>query len=500
MWAIWIFPGSPHFLLCRTWNFSRVGTLFILDIELQRHEICPLSIAGPLPEEPQSLTIRSLRTLRMERYAVKVQNMTRTSTNREAAAYLDGLPALSRRGFSTLQAAREAILQVVTEQLATSSSFFSVIRQESGKFEVIAAHNESDICNVEVGTVAHLSPQFPVLIDGEDGPMPLVKENLYRDPTIATLPNTGCYIGVPIVLSDGTLFGALSTVDPEPRQMSLTQAKLLVVLARLLATQVEREQELIERKWAEVELSRALRALHMVNEQREYLNRMQSDFVSIVNHEFRTTLTAIQGFSELMRDEDFSFQEVKEYASDINVDARRLSRMINQLLDLDQMKSGQVQLHLEQIDLNEIIIAVVQRIHPTVPEHQIRLQLDEHLPLLAGDYDRLSLVVTNLLNNAIKYSPEGGEILLSSHVESVCVQVCVRDSGVGIPAHALDQVFEMHAWPYESGSPRYIKGTGLGLPIVRQIVKMHGGRIWAESMPHQGSVFHFTLPVSNEDV
>jgi signal transduction histidine kinase len=432
--------------------------------------------------------------------------MTRTSTNRDAAAYLDSLSALSRRGFSTLQAAREAILQLVTEQLATRSSFFSVIRQESGKFEVIAAHNESGNCNVEVGTVALLSSQFPVMISSEDGPAPLVKENLYSDPTTATLsalaalPTTGCYIGVPIVLSDGTLFGALSTIDPEPRQMSLTQAKLLVVLARILATQVEREQELTERKWAEVELSRALRALQIANEQREYLNRVQSDFVSIVNHEFRTTLTAIQGFSELMRDEEFSFHEVKEYASDINVDARRLSRMINQLLDLDQMKSGQVQLHLEQVDLNEIIVAVVQRIRPTAPGHQIHLQLDEHLPLLSGDYDRLSLVVTNLLNNAIKYSPEGGEIRLCSCVKDASVRVFVQDSGVGIPAPALDQVFEMHAWPCESNAPRYIKGTGLGLPIVRQIVQMHNGKTWAESELDKGSIFHFTLPISNEDV
>src|SRR5450432_532577 len=432
--------------------------------------------------------------------------MTRTSTNRDAAAYLDSLSALSRRGFSTLQAAREAILQLVTEQLATRSSFFSVIRQESGKFEVIAAHNESGNCNVEVGTVALLSSQFPVMISSEDGPAPLVKENLYSDPTTATLstmaalPGTGCYIGVPIVLSDGTLFGALSTIDPEPRQMSLMQAKLLIVLSRFLATQIEREQELTERKWAEVELSRALRALQMANEQREYLNRMQSDFVSIVNHEFRTTLTAIQGFSELMRDEEFSFHEVKEYASDINVDARRLSRMINQLLDLDQMKSGQVQLHLEQVDLNEIIVAVVQRIRPTAPGHQIHLQLDEHLPLLSGDYDRLSLVVTNLLNNAIKYSPEGGEIRLCSCVKDASVRVFVQDSGVGIPAPALDQVFEMHAWPYESNAPRYIKGTGLGLPIVRQIVQMHDGKIWAESVLDKGSIFHFTLPISNEDV
>jgi signal transduction histidine kinase len=300
--------------------------------------------------------------------------MTRTSTNRDVAAYLDSLSTLSRRGFSTLQAAREAILQLVT--VTMHSSLFSLIRQESGNFAVVAAHNAPG----------------------------------------------------------------------------------------------------------------------------NYLNRVQSDFVSIVNHEFRTTLTAIQGFSELIRDEEFSFQEIKEYASDINMDARRLSRMINQLLDLDQMKLGQIQLHFEEVDLNEIILSVVQRIRPTVPAHHIRVHLDDQLPLLSGDYDKLSLVVTNLLNNAIKYSPTGGEILLCSHTEDTVVRVSVQDHGVGIPTHALEQVFEMHARSYEAGSPRYIKGTGLGLPMVRQIVQMHAGKTWAESLSDQGSVFYFTLPISSEAV
>ncbi len=429
--------------------------------------------------------------------------MTRTSTNRDAATYLDGLSALSRRGFSTLQAAREAILQLVTEQLTMSSSFFSRVRLESGDFEVVAVHNESGYYCVEVGAIAPFSAQFPIVISSEDGPAPLIRENLYSDPTIAmftaqaTLPNTGCYIGVPVVLSDGTLFGALCTIDPEPRQFSLTQAKLLVVLARLLATQIERDQELTERKWAEVELSHALQALQVVNEQREHLNRVQSDFVSIVNHEFRTTLTAIQGFSELMRDEEFSFPEIKEYASDINADARRLSRMINQLLDLDQMKAGQVRLHLEQVDLNEIIMSVARRVSPTAPRHRIHAHLDNRLPLIQGDYDRLSTVVTNLLNNAIKYSPQGGEVLLCSYIEDASVHMYTEDHGTGIPAQALEQVFETHAWPSTSDASHYIKGTRLGLPIVRQIVHMHGGKTWAESTQEQGSIFHFTLPISS---
>jgi signal transduction histidine kinase len=426
-------------------------------------------------------------------------DMKLMSRDHEAAVYLDSLSTLARRGFASNHEATDAILQLLMEQLTMRSSFLTHVTGEAGQFEVIVAQNEAGGCAIQVGTIVPVYQNFQSITGKSDEPAPVLLENLrsYRDISAhfvsGALSSIGSYIGAPIVLSDGTFFGTLCAVDPEPRQLSLVQARLLVVLARLLATQIERDQELAERKWAESELARAITALQTADEQRNRMDKMQSDFVSIVNHEFRTTLTGIQGFSELMRDEEFGFQEIKEYASDINADARRLSRMINKLLDLDQLRSGHISLQREQIDLNAIVMDVVDRVRSTTTRHRLRHQLDNSLPLLSGDPTRLTQVVTNLVENAVKYS-SGGEILLVSKLEGEVVHVRVHDQGAGIPLEALERVFDPYYCRIESDTSRYVKGTGLGLPIVRQIVQMHAGKAWVESNLGEGSVFHFTIP------
>lgn len=185
------------------------------------------------------------------------------SINKDVADCLESLSTLSLRGFSTFQAAREAVLQLLTEQLAVGSSFFTRIQEDT--CEVVAAHNESWRCAIEVGTVVPLVTDFPVLMSDGNEPVPLIREYLHcsESPFSTMFPCFGSYIGVPVVLSDGTFFGALSITDAEPRQFSLLEAKLLLALARLLATQIERDQELAECKWAEKELIQALATFPM---------------------------------------------------------------------------------------------------------------------------------------------------------------------------------------------------------------------------------------------
>jgi signal transduction histidine kinase len=244
----------------------------------------------------------------------------------------------------------------------------------------------------------------------------------------------------------------------------------------------------------------ALTTAELVEQQRravdqlERLNSAKSDFVSIVSHEFRTPLTGIQGFSELMRDEDLTLAEMKEYAGDINKDAQRLNRMITEMLDLDRMESGRMVMHAERTDINAIIVEAAGRMAPNADRHPIQLNLDPDLPLIEVDKDKINQVLLNLLSNAVKYSPGGGEIAITTRVEGEMVHVFVRDSGMGIPADSLEKVFERFS-RLESGATRYIQGTGLGLPISRQIIEMHGGRAWVESTPGEGSVFQFTLPL-----
>jgi signal transduction histidine kinase len=229
-------------------------------------------------------------------------------------------------------------------------------------------------------------------------------------------------------------------------------------------------------------------------EQLEKLNSAKSNFVSIVSHEFRTPLTGIQGFSELMRDEDLSVMEMKEYAGDINKDAQRLNRMITEMLDLDRMESGQMTLNRERTDINAVIAEAADRLSANAGRHPIHLNCDRDLPLIEIDADKIKQVLLNLLSNAVKYSPEGGPITITTRVEGGMVHVFVRDEGMGIPAESLEKVFERYS-RIESGATRYIQGTGLGLPISRQIIEMHGGRAWVESTLGEGSVFQFTLPL-----
>lgn len=240
--------------------------------------------------------------------------------------------------------------------------------------------------------------------------------------------------------------------------------------------------------------SEAFAALQATNVELHRLSTIQSHVVSIVSHEFRTALTGIQGFSELIRDEDFTVSEMKEYASDIHEDAKRINRMITELLDLDRMESGRMTLNVEAVDLNQLMATVAERVRPTALNHHLTLRPDASLPPLAGDRDKLTQVFTNLINNAVKYAPSGGAVTIGTLHEGDTAHLWVQDQGVGIPPEALETVFERYSRLESSGS-RYIQGTGLGLPIVRQVVQLHGGRVWAESSAGHGATFHVTLPL-----
>lgn len=311
-------------------------------------------------------------------------------------------------------------------------------------------------------------------------------ELLFLDSDQPLLRDLPAYTVIAPILSANQLIGILmlgySGVKPSHTAADLS---LIQTIARLASLVIERER-------AHNERDTALTALQEANERLGCMNKVKSEFVSMVSHEFRTALTTIQGFSEVMRDDEFSMMEMKEFAADIYADTRRLTRLINDLLDLDRMEAGRMQLRLGWLDLHGIIMDVVSRFRPLLQHHTLRMQLASALPIMMGDRDKLTQVVSNLLHNAIKYSPAGGEVYISSSVEGNRVHVCVRDSGVGIPAQAIDRIFERYE-RVASETAYASEGTGLGLPTVRQIVQMHGGQVWAESIPGEGSLFHFTV-------
>jgi PAS domain S-box-containing protein len=246
-------------------------------------------------------------------------------------------------------------------------------------------------------------------------------------------------------------------------------------------------------------LSEALESQRGANADLEKLDRTKTEFLSIVSHEFRTALTGIQGFSELIRDGGLEPDEVRAYGGYIFNDADRVNRLIGDMLDLDRMESGKMSIRTADVDINEVLSEAIARAGSATTTVEFKADLDPRLPIVVGDRDRLIQVVSNLVNNAVKYSPDGGIVTMATRAEGGFALVSVSDTGVGIPPDEIGHVFERFR-RVRSGAAQSIPGTGLGLTIVRQIVEMHGGKIWVESAVGHGSAFHFTLPLAAENV
>jgi PAS domain S-box-containing protein len=248
------------------------------------------------------------------------------------------------------------------------------------------------------------------------------------------------------------------------------------------------------------QLAEALESQRNANANLERLDRTKTEFLSIVSHEFRTALTGIQGFSELIRDGGLEADEVRAYGGYIFNDADRINRLIGDMLDLDRMESGRMSMRSGDVDINEVLTEAMARAGTAVASPvEFKADLDPRLPIVVGDRDRLIQVVSNLVNNAVKYSPDGGTVTLSTRSEGGYALVSVADTGLGIPPDEIGHVFERFR-RVRSGAAQSIPGTGLGLTIVKQIVEMHGGKIWVESAVGHGSAFHFTVPLVADNV
>ena len=229
----------------------------------------------------------------------------------------------------------------------------------------------------------------------------------------------------------------------------------------------------------------------------EDLSRLKDEFLSIASHELRTPVTSIKGYTQLaktlIRENDLATSE--EYL-DIALDQiDRMSRLILELLDVSRIETGRLQIRREAIPWPNFVRDVVHRHHTAFSDRHFRVHVGGDERVVNGDRDRLEQVLGNLLENAVKYSPEGSDIGVDVDDRGDHVVTAVSDRGMGIPADELGQVFERFHRGRHVSSTNY-GGLGLGLYITKQIVERHGGQIWVESREGQGTTFYFSLPAA----
>ncbi|GAB6273244.1 MAG: ATP-binding protein [Peptococcaceae bacterium] len=226
------------------------------------------------------------------------------------------------------------------------------------------------------------------------------------------------------------------------------------------------------------------------------LDQMRTEFVANVSHELRTPLTSISGFLETLREGAIDDPAAARRILDImSKETNRLAKLIDELLHLSKIEERRVVHRWQLVQLKEIINQVTVMFQPQAQQKSLSLtvEIPVELPCISGDPDLLAQVLTNLVDNAIKYTLPGGQVLIRATIDRENVQVEVKDTGIGIPPEDLPRVFERF-YRVEKARARELGGIGVGLAIVKHIIKAHGGSIKAESIPHQGSSFKVTLP------
>ena len=239
-------------------------------------------------------------------------------------------------------------------------------------------------------------------------------------------------------------------------------------------------------------------AVHVkdLTETKEY-EKLKSDMISLMSHELRTPLTSINGFAELLTVDDTIPAQAREFVSIIANESQRMSRMINTFLSVTQLERKDKQEVLKiPLRLDEVVRETIASLQPIAKKKRIRLieQPAHRIPPVAADKSLITQAVKNLVNNAIKYSPERTTVTVSTALEAEAVRVCVEDRGFGIPAEAKERVWDKFYRVVREGQEKDEESTGLGLSFVREVVEQHGGRVDLDSEEGRGSRFSFTLP------
>jgi signal transduction histidine kinase len=290
-------------------------------------------------------------------------------------------------------------------------------------------------------------------------------------------------VTAPLVL-DGRVVGTIGTNHSAARRYSERELAALKAFA---------DQAVIA-----IENARLFDEIQEKSAQLEVANKHKSEFLANMSHELRTPLNAIIGFSEVLIDRMFGELNDKQadYLKDIHESGRHLLSLINDILDLSKIEAGRMELERSRFHLPAAIDNALTLVRERAQRHGIQLgqEIDPRLGELEADERKVKQILLNLLSNAVKFTPDGGRVDVTAKLDTDCVEIAVRDTGVGIAPEDQARLFEEFSQVGRDGA-RKAEGTGLGLALTRKFVELHGGAIRVQSSPGSGSTFTVSLPL-----
>jgi signal transduction histidine kinase len=416
----------------------------------------------------------------------RLLNELRESLQRQTAT-ADVLKVISRSTFDL-----KSVLQTLVESAARlcDADKATITRQRDGVFFRAEAYGFSQDFIDYVRTVP-IEPERGsaigrALLEGRVIHIP----NVEVDPeyTFSEAQRLGSFravLGVPM-LRDGVAIGVLALTRSEPRPFTDKQIELVSTFADQAAIAIENV-----RLFDEIRDKRR---------QLELASQHKSQFLANMSHELRTPLNAILGYTELMADGAYGepSEKMQEVLKRLEANGRHLLGLINDVLDLSKIEAGQLVLELSDYSVQDIAQAVRSTLEPLAIDKKLafKVEVTAGLPPGHGDGRRLMQVLINLVGNAIKFT-DAGEVAIKAEVKNGAFYVSVRDTGPGISAADQAKLFQEFQQA-DNAITKKKGGTGLGLAISKRIIETHGGRIWVESQPGQGSTFAFTLPITVE--
>jgi signal transduction histidine kinase len=277
--------------------------------------------------------------------------------------------------------------------------------------------------------------------------------------------------------------------DSDVRQLTL----LMEGMWRII--QKKRSEEALQ-KYAD-ELSKVNMELEKANKELKSLDVMKDEFLSNISHELKTPLVSIKGYGELISDETLGClnEQQKKAFGVVLRNSERLRRLIESLLFISGIESRTIQYQIEKVQIADIIDDVVNDMDLQVKEKCLKTErhVPDELPLIDGDRTRLSDMLTNLIDNAIKFTPSGGTIVLKAYEEKKHLHIEIEDTGIGIPQELMPNLFQRF-YQIDASIKRKYGGTGVGLYICKSIAEAHKGDIWIESEEGKGTTVHIRLP------